>query len=1394
MAEQRDLSLATVFTANVESFRKGTQAIRRELNALNTAMAKGAKQAAGPMNDLQKVQALYAKRVKEMAPINNTYKRALDDLRKSTDGTARSHRDAIRYMDQMQAMVHKQARALSAAGKNGRKFAQDIDYVNLVAKDQAGLLERTAQGFRVLDSATKKAGQSQSWIGKQIAQVEGAMARLTAAMKVTAAYGVAAAAIYAVVDALRAGFDEIVAYDQALKNLKAITGATDAEVRAMGETIKQVARTTKFSMTETADAMVLLGQAGFDAGESMDAIQATADLATGTLSDMKTVADLLTTSVRAFNLESFQAGQISDIMANAINKSKLTVDKLRIAFNYVGPAAYAVGAEIEEVTAAMMTLANSGLRASTIGTGLRQVFSRLVAPSAKLREAYEEHNIQLEDLDVRAHGFVGVMENLAEVFVDSTTGAIDARKAFELFGLRGANSIVALMRAINSGEFNRALDSVYEVGTAANMAGIQIEGLALQFKNLQDRFKSLMVELGALGFTDVLRGFLEVVRQTVIALTAFVEQGIGGAITTYTTFTATTGIATIAVLALGKAIYLVTKRIYTFSAALLKHPIGWLVLAVGAAAAAYKRFQTQIRSNTQAEQQAVIATNRRIEILKSYQDRLKKANEEAEKSEEGLKRYRDLIKRLKTEFEDLEFILADAGENFEDLNDILQQEITVAWFNNVSAAVESIAQQFKVIEKTKVIEGFKEMFSAEMIAGVNIWQYALKKGFDSRNLVGMMQQIPILGGFIDHMVQRWKDLGEIVSIVGDMATEKMKEWGESTEKVKQEKLLLKQLTYTLGESLFTAYEKGIYNAEELHEWVEILNERYAKFPNVLKAIKLAMERVDKQIQESIERMRRKPLVFEKVDSPFEEMIKGAKGLQQAEIAAIYRSMKQQVSAYKKTAKDIGVATEEQAEHVSGIRFNAMMEAFDIMHKERALEFENLEAKLEYIEKHKNAVIASLQEQIAADKRTRDEMRKNFKKGTDDRMKHEEELKERIEGNEKAIVGVTEEAQRQRNEITQEAGAQRLRHEFEQEEQALERRTELAKTMIEREGAEKKTAKNEIDVELARQDEKFAEERLRLLESLVSALKALYKDDAGAYIEETNAKKDAELKLQQARTATIQAGYEGEPKEEGRRKLREGRDLYESGKISAEEYFTYVQDARNADLISESEYQDQRAILMEGHWAAFKRGFDKARREVISFSKMFYDIASELPRMFADEFVDAFMEVTEGSKSFGEAMIDMFVNILKYIGQTIIQLTIMKMLMQGMSFLPGFGGGTGAQDISKGPVEMTMPDFHKGGLVGTDSPLPVRLVNPKIFESARRLHDGLKSNEFPAILQRGEGVFTKGQMKALGAQMSAAQALTINVPINVEHVSPRFTAGLRTEVESTVKRYIRTELV
>jgi hypothetical protein len=62
-----------------------------------------------------------------------------------------------------------------------------------------------------------------------------------------------------------------------------------------------------------------------------------------------------------------------------------------------------------------------------------------------------------------------------------------------------------------------------------------------------------------------------------------------------------------------------------------------------------------------------------------------------------------------------------------------------------------------------------------------------------------------------------------------------------------------------------------------------------------------------------------------------------------------------------------------------------------------------------------------------------------------------------------------------------------------------------------------------------------------------------------------------------------------------------------------------------------------------------------------------------------------------------------------------------------------------------------PVQHRGGVAGAAGGTS-RAVSPLAFIGARRLHAGnlgLKKDEYPAILQEGEGVFSRDQMKALG---------------------------------------------
>ena len=83
-------------------------------------------------------------------------------------------------------------------------------------------------------------------------------------------------------------------------------------------------------------------------------------------------------------------------------------------------------------------------------------------------------------------------------------------------------------------------------------------------------------------------------------------------------------------------------------------------------------------------------------------------------------------------------------------------------------------------------------------------------------------------------------------------------------------------------------------------------------------------------------------------------------------------------------------------------------------------------------------------------------------------------------------------------------------------------------------------------------------------------------------------------------------------------------------------------------------------------------------------------------------------------------------------------------------------------------------FHTGGIVGTDF-AGAKSVNPSIFSGAMKYHTGgiagLQPNEVPAILQDGEGVFTKEQMKSIGKYSGGTSISGApNVHINLNNQS------------------------
>lgn len=391
----------------------------------------------------------------------------------------------------------------------------------------------------------------------------------------------------------------IIELDKELHQFQAISTATNKEMVDFKKNLLDISATVPFTSLEMTQAATMLAQAGLSTAEVTQSLGAVTKFATASGSDLGQSVDIVTSALTAFNLETTRTGDVANTFTAALNLSKLSVDKMVTAMNYIGPTANEVGLTLEETTSVLGALSQSGIRASTMGTGFRSLLTDLQSPSKKLTQTLKDAGLSIDDINVRTKGFLPVIETLKNA-------GFGAAQAYESLELRSAAAYVALS---NNTKMAYELQRSFILSAAATEANdIQMKSFANTAKNFGGILQAaaytgfepvlgMMQELlagatGVLSFLTEIPGTLQVIGVAAAALGAVMAASLGMSLLRSLTLmmpvlgNITAGISLMATQALGA-----TTVIGGMTAALrvltLVTPAGWLgIIATGAIAAA----------------------------------------------------------------------------------------------------------------------------------------------------------------------------------------------------------------------------------------------------------------------------------------------------------------------------------------------------------------------------------------------------------------------------------------------------------------------------------------------------------------------------------------------------------------------------------------------------------------------------------------------------------------------------------------------------------------------------------------------------------------------------------------------------------------------------------------
>ena len=337
---------------------------------------------------------------------------------------------------------------------------------------------------------------------------------------------------------------------------------------------QEMGQTTKFSATESADALNYMALAGYDAEKSMRMLPNVLNLAAAGNIDLAAASDMVTDASSALGLTEAETTKMIDQMAAASSKSNTSVEQLGQAILTVGGTAKVLKGGTTELSTALGILADNGTKGAEGGTALRNVLTSI--QGGKFEKTFGEMGVQAYDAQ-------GNLRSLKDIFLDmgdAMEGMTDEErtdiinKTFNARDLKNVNALLGTS-AERWDELTGAISDSKDA--AANMAETQLDNLAGDITLLQSAFEGLKISV-----SDKLTPAF---RKLVQGLTWAIEHAdtlgpiILGLATAFGVFAVAINI--------GNIIKSVTTAMAAFNAILVANPIGLVIALIAGLVVAF---------------------------------------------------------------------------------------------------------------------------------------------------------------------------------------------------------------------------------------------------------------------------------------------------------------------------------------------------------------------------------------------------------------------------------------------------------------------------------------------------------------------------------------------------------------------------------------------------------------------------------------------------------------------------------------------------------------------------------------------------------------------------------------------------------------------------------------
>ncbi len=359
-----------------------------------------------------------------------------------------------------------------------------IDVIMRLTDQVTAPLTRIRSQMDATAKTSTRLGRTVQTVGKNIGSISSALMPVSAGL---VAAGTMAATTF-------------MDFDRVITGAGAKAGASAAELEKMRAAATQMGADFPVSATEVAQAMDALAASGFDANQTVALMPSILTSAVASGEGLAQTSQVVTSALNIWGMAQENVGQnaarVADVIQQAANASALGLQDFGIALQYAGAPAAALNVNIEELSTALALIKNRGIDASTAGTSLRSLFTRLSNPPKQAAEAIAQLGLQVTD---SAGNFIG-LENVISQMRRAMQGLNDTQRIALAQAIAGTEGYSALLSLVDTApeEYRRMTEEINNAaGSSARQYEIMKNTLSGSVEDMKGSLEALAINFGS---------------------------------------------------------------------------------------------------------------------------------------------------------------------------------------------------------------------------------------------------------------------------------------------------------------------------------------------------------------------------------------------------------------------------------------------------------------------------------------------------------------------------------------------------------------------------------------------------------------------------------------------------------------------------------------------------------------------------------------------------------------------------------------------------------------------------------------------------------------------------------------------------------------------------------